>query len=97
MSPVLAMTDDATLALVIVGGGLTVATVAIVSSALKSIIKARMAETSRREIAAYIAEGSSSRRESLTRSHPRPTGRTTAAAWRPVLGGSRSPQRRSPG
>ncbi len=41
-----------------VGGGVVIALVWIVFATLDSIIKARAKETTRRELAAYVAEGS---------------------------------------
>ena len=46
------------LGIVTIGGGMSVAVFAIVVSAIKSTLKTRQLEQSRREIAAYIAEGS---------------------------------------
>lgn len=50
--------DDDIIALLAVGGGFVVAVVAIVSSAIRSILVNKQREQSRREIAAYVAEGS---------------------------------------
>lgn len=41
-----------------IGGGLMVAVVSIVAGTIKSITRTRASEESRREIAAYVAEGS---------------------------------------
>ena len=43
-----------------VGGGLAIALIAVVGSFIQSIVVARAREVSRREIAAYVAEGSMS-------------------------------------
>ncbi len=40
-----------------VGGGFVVAITAIVSNAVRSIVQSKHTEESRREIAAYVAEG----------------------------------------
>lgn len=48
--------DDSSMLFWLVGG--TIAVVAILASTLSSIVKTRAREMSRREIAAYIAEGS---------------------------------------
>ncbi len=42
----------------IFGGGFAIAIIAIISNAIVSAIRGRAREASRREIAAYIAEGS---------------------------------------
>lgn len=42
---------------IVIVGGITIAIIAIVSSATVNIIKTNARERSRREIAAYIAEG----------------------------------------
>lgn len=49
--------------LVAVLGGFAVAIVAIIADALRKMVRARGREQSRREIAAYIAEGSMSAEE----------------------------------
>jgi hypothetical protein len=54
----LASQGEEILGVVTIGGGLFVAVIAIVVSAIKSTLKTRQIEQSRREIAAYIAEGS---------------------------------------
>jgi len=46
--------------IVAIGGGLGVAVISIVISAMQSMFESRLREQSRREIAAYIAEGSMS-------------------------------------
>jgi hypothetical protein len=58
MVPVLAMADDKLIAVIVIVGGLSLGLAGIVAGVVKSVVRARMAETSRREIAAYIAEGS---------------------------------------
>ena len=54
----LGMGDDEMMVMIAIGGGLAVMFASILVNATRSVIKARMHETSRREIAAYIAEGS---------------------------------------
>lgn len=56
--PVLAINDEQLFVLIIIAGGLTLALVGIVAGTIKSVINSRLRETTRREIAAYIAEGS---------------------------------------
>ena len=62
-TPVLAMDDDKVFALIVVGGAFTIALVGIIAGVAKSMLSARMRETTRREIAAYIAEGSMTQEE----------------------------------
>ncbi len=54
--------NEETLALLIpitaIAGGLLVAMIAIIAGSIKSVSKSRHREESRREIAAYVAEGS---------------------------------------
>ena len=57
-APMLAMDDGKIFALIVVGGAFTIAIIGIVAGTIKSVISSRMRETTRREIAAYIAEGS---------------------------------------
>ena len=45
-------------AVIAVAGGLSIAIISIVTSAIRSTVLGRQQEQSRREIAAYIAEGS---------------------------------------
>lgn len=54
----LASDMDQIIPVLAVGGGLIVAVVAIISGAVHSIIQTKAVEESRREIAAYVAEGS---------------------------------------
>ena len=61
--PTLAMQEDDLIAIVAVGGGLTLGLVGIVGGMIKSIFNTRMRETTRREIAAYVAEGSMTQEE----------------------------------
>lgn len=61
--PVLAIQDDEIIALVAITGGLSLAFVGIVAGTIKSVVRSRMRETTRREIAAYIAEGSMTQEE----------------------------------
>lgn len=64
MSTTLAEAPDVT-ALLAVGGGLFIAVIAILGSYLRSILIGRSREQSRREIAAYVAEGSMSAEEGV--------------------------------
>jgi hypothetical protein len=50
--------DGNLIPIVAIVGGLSIALVAIVFGAIKSIMQAKAHEESRREIAAYVAEGS---------------------------------------
>lgn len=50
--------DDEHLKAIVIIGGLAVAIVAIIANAIRATIAARAREQSRREIAAYVAEGS---------------------------------------
>lgn len=50
--------DEQWIAIVAIGGGLTIALVSILAGTLKSILATRAREQSRREITAYVAEGS---------------------------------------
>ena len=54
----LAGMDEEIVAVLAIGGGLTVAVVAIVTGAIRSVLVSKHREESRREIAAYVAEGS---------------------------------------
>jgi hypothetical protein len=56
----LAMTDDAQTAVVVIGvsGGILIAIIATISSSIQKTRQTRYREESRREIAAYVAEGS---------------------------------------
>ncbi|MGD9692740.1 MAG: hypothetical protein AB7G17_05940 [Phycisphaerales bacterium] len=56
MIPILALDDEGVL--MIIAMGLGVAVIGIISGTLKHIFTVRAREASRREIAAYIAEGS---------------------------------------
>jgi len=58
MIPTLASIDEELIGLVVVVGGIAVAVVAIVAGNINGILRARAHEASRREIAAYVAEGS---------------------------------------
>lgn len=49
---------DELIPVIAIGGGLLVGGIAIVCSTLSSIMQTRAKEQSRREIAAYVAEGS---------------------------------------
>ncbi len=58
-SMVLVLADaDEIVPVLAVGGGLLVAIVAIVTSAIRQAAKTRQREQTKREIAAYVAEGS---------------------------------------
>ncbi|MCL4742914.1 MAG: hypothetical protein KJZ54_12015 [Phycisphaerales bacterium] len=61
--PTLAKIPEEAVAIVAVGGGLVVAVVWIVLATIDSMVKSRERERSRREIAAYVAEGSMSAEE----------------------------------
>ncbi len=52
--------DDDPIPLIAIGGGLVIALISVVGSYTRSILVARAREQSRREIAAYVAEGSMS-------------------------------------
>jgi len=56
----LASINDDAVALIAVGGGITIAIISIVSCAIKSTLKTRACEQTKREVAAYIAEGTMS-------------------------------------
>ncbi len=58
MSSYLAITDGDVIPLVAIGGGLFVGVIAIVFCTIASTRKAGRREETRREIAAYVAEGS---------------------------------------
>ncbi|MCC6427386.1 MAG: hypothetical protein IT435_11265 [Phycisphaerales bacterium] len=53
----MAFGGDEAIAVIAIGGGLTVAVVAIVTSAISRVVRTKAFEASRREIAAYVAEG----------------------------------------
>jgi hypothetical protein len=55
--------DGSVIAMVAIVGGLGIAVISIISSTIKSTYVGRAREESRREIAAYIAEGSMSPEE----------------------------------
>lgn len=57
MYPLLASIPEEAIALVAIGGGLVIALVAIVGGLIKSTVETKEREKTRREIAAYIAEG----------------------------------------
>lgn len=50
--------EEVIIVAIIFGGAFTVAIVAIVANAIRKIVQSRSKEQSRREIAAYVAEGS---------------------------------------
>ena len=58
MMTLLANVDPDWTGIIAVGGGFVIAIVAIVSGMVRCVFKTRAREQSRREIAAYIAEGS---------------------------------------
>lgn len=62
-APTLAKIPEEAVAIVAVGGGLIVAVVGIVLATIHAMVKSRERERSRREIAAYVAEGSMSAEE----------------------------------
>ncbi len=62
-APTLAMADDEMIAAIAIVGGLSIGVIAIVSATIKNIAKAKMRETTKREIAAYIAEGTMTHEE----------------------------------
>ena len=55
--PLLASNDSEVL-MVLFGGGILVAIVAVITDAIRKVAQTRAREESRREIAAYVAEGS---------------------------------------
>jgi len=59
-TPMLADIPDEAVAIVAVGGGLIVALTWIIAATIDSVCKTRAREESRREIAAYVAEGTMS-------------------------------------
>lgn len=58
MHPLLAIQDGLIIPIVAIGGTIAVAIVGIVFGTLKSILQTRARETTKRELAAYVAEGS---------------------------------------
>jgi hypothetical protein len=57
MNPLFLATDDP-VAIVAIGGGLLVAIVAIIAGSIRRVYQTKEREQSRREVAAYVAEGS---------------------------------------
>lgn len=57
---------DLLIPILAIGGGLLVAAIAIVSGVLHSMSRRKQFEQSRREIAAYVAEGSMSPQDART-------------------------------
>jgi len=55
---ILAGTDDTYVLAILFGGGILVAIVAIIADAAQKVTRTKAREESRREIAAYVAEGS---------------------------------------
>jgi hypothetical protein len=49
--------EELILATIIFGGGFAVAIIAIIASAVRDVARGKQVEESRREIAAYVAEG----------------------------------------
>jgi hypothetical protein len=72
-SPVLAMDEGEMVAVIAVTGGIFLAILGILAGTVKCIVRAKMQETTRREIAAYVAEGSITQEEGerLLRASPR--------------------------
>ena len=58
--------DDELIPFLAVGGGLLIALISVIGSYTRSILVARAREHSRREIAAYVAEGSMSAEDGKT-------------------------------
>lgn len=54
----LARMEDDAVAIMAVGGGITIALVSIIAGAIRTTLKVRARELTKREVAAYIAEGS---------------------------------------
>lgn len=54
----LARMEDDAVAIMAIGGGIAVALVSIIAGAIRTTLKTRAREQTKREIAAYIAEGS---------------------------------------
>lgn len=62
----LGTSDGEVIALVAVGGGLCVGIIAIIACTISSVSSRKQREESRREIAAYVAEGSMSPDDAAT-------------------------------
>lgn len=60
MFPTLAIQDGLIIPIVAIGGGLTIAAIGIVFGTVKSVMETKSREETKRELAAYIAEGSMS-------------------------------------
>ncbi len=58
LEDVLAEDPELLIPIIVVGGGLVVAVIAILTCTMKTLFHTKESERSRREIAAYIAEGS---------------------------------------
>ncbi|MBK7404935.1 MAG: hypothetical protein IPJ41_09950 [Phycisphaerales bacterium] len=58
MLPTLGLNEANAIPILAIGGGLGVAVISIVFGTIRSIAQTRSRETTKREIAAYIAEGS---------------------------------------
>lgn len=54
----LASIENDIIPILAIGGGLLVGIIAILSSAIATVMKTRSRETTKREVAAYVAEGS---------------------------------------
>ena len=57
-APLIASSNDSLVMAIFFGGGIVVAVVAIVTEAIRKVFQTKAREESRREIAAYVAEGS---------------------------------------
>lgn len=70
----LARIDEELVAIIAVGGGLSVAALWILASTISGVVRSRHLEESRREISAYVAEGSISAEEGerLLKARPKP-------------------------
>jgi len=54
----LASLDNEIIPIIAIGGGLLVAIIAILSGAISNMVRTRSREMTKREVAAYVAEGS---------------------------------------
>lgn len=58
MQPLLAMNDALVIPVIAIGGAFVVGTIGIVFGTIKSVMETRSREATKRELAAYVAEGS---------------------------------------